>query len=56
MKTILEKMKKIEKEYEELAELFKKCFRCLTRKPKKSDDYNKEIEKGLSDFDKKDKE
>ena len=36
--------------------MFKKCFRCLTRKPKKSDDYNKEMEKGLSDFDKKDKE
>ena len=56
MKTILEAKMEMVKRHKELAECLKNVTDDLLENQKEFDDYNKEMGKGLSDFDKKDKE
>ena len=56
MKTILEAKMEMVKRHKELAECLKNVTDDLLENQKKSDDYNKEMEKRFSDFDKKDKD
>ena len=56
MKTILETKMEMVKRHKELAECLKNVTDDLLENQKKSDNYNKTMQKRFSDFDKKDKE